>query len=188
MCGFCACATARDGRRSRDGRKSASISGYTWKLWLAVLTSKPMPSNKNQHFVPRCHLKPFTAGCEGTVINIYNIDRGCGIRSAPVKGQCSRNYFYGEDLRLKKWLQEIEGRYAQLIRNVTAPGYKLDETDKGFLRQFMFLQYSRTETAARRRAVATADMHNAVFSNSENPEKIDNSGMHENICRIDACD
>lgn len=137
------------------------------------ISSVAMPSHKNQHFVPRCHLKPFTTGCGGVVINVYNVDRGRGIRNAPVKGQCSGNYFYGENLRLEKWLQGIEGRYGQLMRDITAPGYKINETDRDFLRRFMFLQYSRTETAARRRALGTADMHDAVFSNSEHPEEID---------------
>ena len=34
-----------------------------------------MPSNKNQHFVLRCHLKPFTLNGEGVAINIFNIPR-----------------------------------------------------------------------------------------------------------------
>lgn len=34
-----------------------------------------MASNKNQHFVPRCHLRPFTRDTEGKVINLFNLDR-----------------------------------------------------------------------------------------------------------------
>jgi hypothetical protein len=132
-----------------------------------------MSSHKNQHFVPRCHLKPFTAGGGGSAINVYNIDRGLGIPNAPVKGQCSRNYFYGEDLRLEKWLQRIEAEYGRLVGKITGPGYKLDELGRFLLRRFMLLQYSRTETAARRRATGTEDLHDAVFSNRENPEEID---------------
>jgi hypothetical protein len=91
----------------------------------------------------------------------------------PVKGQCSRNYFYGEDLRLEKWLQRIEAEYGRLIGKISEPRYKLDEPGRFLLRRFMLLQYSRTETAARRRATGTEDMHDAVFSNRKNPEEID---------------
>jgi hypothetical protein len=132
-----------------------------------------MPSHKSQHFVPRCHLKPFTVEGQGAAINIYNIDSHRGIRNAPVRGQCAGDYFYGEDLNLETWLQGIETRYGELISRIKVPRYKLDLTDTEFIKRFVFLQYSRTETAARRRSVGTADIHDTVFSNSENPEKID---------------
>jgi hypothetical protein len=144
-----------------------------WQVWLAMHICGCMSSHKNQHFLPRCHLKPFTAGGGGFAINVYNIERGRGIRNAPVKGQCSRNYFYGEDLRLEKWLQRIEAEYGRLIGKISEPRYKLDEPGRFLLRRFMLLQYSRTETAARRRATGTEDIHDAVFSNRKNPEEID---------------
>lgn len=67
-----------------------------------------MATNKNQHFVPRCYLRPFTANGEGVVINLYNIDRQKFIPNAPVKNQCSGNYFYGQDDVLKKPFKRLK--------------------------------------------------------------------------------
>jgi hypothetical protein len=44
-----------------------------------------MPSHKNQHFVPRCHLAPFTIGCAGAAINVFNVRLQKGISNVPVK-------------------------------------------------------------------------------------------------------
>ena len=55
-----------------------------------------MANLKNQHFVPRCLLKPFTQDGEGKAINVYNIRHDKLIQNAPVKGQCARDYLYGE--------------------------------------------------------------------------------------------
>lgn len=64
-----------------------------------------MASNKNQHFVPRCYLRPFTLDGNGLSINIFNIDRSRAIKNAPVKNQCSGDYFYGKDQKLERALQ-----------------------------------------------------------------------------------
>lgn len=56
-----------------------------------------MASNKNQHFVPRCHLKPFTLDSTKKNINLFNIDREQILENVPIKNQCSSDYFYGSD-------------------------------------------------------------------------------------------
>ncbi|WP_107355944.1 DUF4238 domain-containing protein [Rhodopseudomonas palustris] len=68
-----------------------------------------MPDNKNQHYVPRCLLKPFTLNGDGRSINVFNMARERSIANAPVKSQCSRDYFYGrDDLRSEKVLADLE--------------------------------------------------------------------------------
>jgi hypothetical protein len=84
-----------------------------------------MASNKNQHFVPRCYLRAFSSDGGGLVINLLNLDRHRTIPNAPLKGQCSRSYFYGEDLRLEKALQTFEGPYATMLTDITQPDYQL---------------------------------------------------------------
>lgn len=107
-----------------------------------------MASHKNQHFVPRCYLKPFSLNGEGLAINMYNIDRRKGIRNAALASQCSAAYFYGEDLTLEKLLQTPEGWYAQVLKEIRTPGYRLTTDHKSSLRLFTLLQYRRTEAAA----------------------------------------
>jgi hypothetical protein len=66
-----------------------------------------MPAQKNQHFVPRAALKPFTLSSEGAAINVFNIKRDRAVQDAPVKGQCARDYFYGKDLKLENKLVQL---------------------------------------------------------------------------------
>ena len=115
-----------------------------------------MASNKNQHFVPRCYLRPFTLDGANAAINLFNIDRRRFIVGAPVKSQCSGDYFYGEDLQVEHALQGIESAYARGLVEVSSPGYELRDEHRALLRQFWLLQYLRTEAAARRSVEMTA--------------------------------
>lgn len=108
-----------------------------------------MSSNKNQHFVPRCYLRPFTAEGGGKAIHLVNLDLEKAILGAPVKGQCSGDFFYGEDLKLEKRLQDFEGRYATRLAAILAPDYRLTDEDSDLLREFWVLQHQRTEAASR---------------------------------------
>jgi hypothetical protein len=105
-----------------------------------------MPAQKNQHFVPRCVLKPFSFQMEGRAINLYNLDAKRSIRGAPVKGQCSRDYFYGKDLRAENTLAELEGHYARIVDRLV-DGHELTLTDEDWLRLFVVIQTRRTARA-----------------------------------------
>ncbi|EGR4126252.1 DUF4238 domain-containing protein [Vibrio cholerae] len=109
-----------------------------------------MASNKNQHYVPQCYLKNFATDDSKASICLYNLDRKKLVKTAPIKNQCSKNYFYGEDLVLEKALQPIEGRFSAMVRTIEEPNYILNEKDEAFLKQFWLLQYLRTEAASRR--------------------------------------
>jgi hypothetical protein len=108
-----------------------------------------MASNKNQHFVPRCYLRPFTVEADGKAIHLVNLDLEKPIFGAPVKGQCSGDYFYGDDLVLEKRLQAFEGHYATRLAGILTPGYRLTDEDGDLLREFWVLQHIRTEAASR---------------------------------------
>lgn len=107
-----------------------------------------MAANKNQHFVPRCYLKPFTWAGEGKAINLFNIDLEQAISNAPVKGQCSGDYFYGENLVLERRLQGFEGEYARCLAAVSGEAYRLTDADAATLCRFWLLQNLRTEAAS----------------------------------------
>ncbi|MCD9466838.1 DUF4238 domain-containing protein [Photobacterium iliopiscarium] len=117
-----------------------------------------MASNKNQHYVPQCYLKKFASDESKAAISLYNLDRKKLVKTAPIKNQCSKNYFYGEDLILEKALQPIEGRFSAMIRNIEEPGYILTKPNELFLKQFWLLQYLRTEAASRRSVELSAGM------------------------------
>lgn len=109
-----------------------------------------MASNKNQHYVPQCYLRQFSTTDSGSAINLFNIDSGKFIQGAPIKNQCSKNYFYGDDLALEKAFQPIEGQYSSVIKQIKSVGYKLSDDHREFLKFFWLLQYVRTEAASRR--------------------------------------
>jgi hypothetical protein len=104
-----------------------------------------MPAFKNQHFVPRCLLTPFSHDGGGKAINLYNIRHDRPIRAAPLKGQCARDYFYGKDGKLEKIFGVMEGRFREVCQHVFVGG--IDAVQLNSLKFFMYVQWRRTESA-----------------------------------------
>ncbi|TIM36791.1 MAG: DUF4238 domain-containing protein [Mesorhizobium sp.] len=111
-----------------------------------------MAENKNQHFVPRVHLSPFSVCAEGKAIHLFNLDRNQSFFDAPVKNQCSRDYFYGQDPRLETAIQTVEGHYGDCVSSLLKPRAVIKDLHATILRRFAYLQHVRTEAAARRSA------------------------------------
>jgi len=116
-----------------------------------------MASNKNQHYVPRCYLKPFTYRGENASINIFNIDRYKFIKGAPVKNQCSGDYFYGKDDQLETAIQAVEQGYGQVLKLILNANSAISEGCLDVLKIFWVFQYMRTEGASRRFAQMSDD-------------------------------
>lgn len=107
-----------------------------------------MPSFKNQHFVPQCYLRSFSLqkDIKAKSINLFNLKSKKLFENAPIKNQCSKDYFYGKDLKIEKALHEYEGSYANLLQAILQnPAYRLSEKDNKCLINFWFIQYIRTE-------------------------------------------
>ena len=107
-----------------------------------------MADNKNQHFVPKAHLKPFSVDGGGKAIHLFNLDRDRAIPNAPVRNQCSSDYFYGQDPQLEAAIQSVEGPYGQMLARVLPNGTIPGALDRTVLRRFILLQHLRTEAAA----------------------------------------
>jgi hypothetical protein len=121
-----------------------------------------MATNKNQHFVPRCYLRPFTLESANVAINLFNVDRRRFIEGAAVKHQCSSNYFYGKDLRLERALQLTEGAYSVALMAIQSPGYFMTDEHRVLLRRFWLLQHLRTEAASRRAVEMAAESRKVI--------------------------
>lgn len=121
-----------------------------------------MPIQKNQHFVPRCALKPFTLESEGLAINLFNVASSRAIRNAPVKGQCARHYLYGKDLVIENMLKDLEGRYARVLARLQAGG-TISEQDEELLLLFVAIQLRRTESAVQGMRDMVTSMSNKIF-------------------------
>jgi hypothetical protein len=87
---------------------------------------------------------------ENAAIHLFNIDRLAFVRNAPVKHQCSGDYFYGQDEKLEKAIRFLEGSYGATLSAILRPRVVLDEGHRGVLRRFWLFQYMRTEAASRR--------------------------------------
>ena len=122
-----------------------------------------MPDYKRQHYVPRCYLKPFSLDDAGAAINLYNIARSRAVPNAPVKGQCAKDYLYGENPGLERALQVFEGEYARVLHVLQDARAQPTRQDLAVLRGFAYLQYSRTDMAIRRARMAHEGMHNAIY-------------------------
>lgn len=107
-----------------------------------------MPAFKNQHFVPQCYLRPFGNKDQEKAksINLFNLKSHKLIKNAPIKNQCSHDYFYGKDLHIEKILHKFEGSYSELCKKILSNStYQIDKNDKKCLLNFWHVQYIRTE-------------------------------------------
>lgn len=125
-----------------------------------------MASNKNQHFVPRCHLRPFTKDEAGAAINVFNLDRRQFFPNAPVKNQCSGDYFYGSDELLESAIQAVEGPYGLVLKDLRRSGSKVDVGHKFYLQRFWLFQYLRTEAASIRAIEMASDLRDFAGEDS----------------------
>ncbi|MDC7675554.1 DUF4238 domain-containing protein [Asticcacaulis machinosus] len=128
-----------------------------------------MPFNKNQHFVPRCHLKPFSKDGDGLAINLFNLARRRVVIDAPVKSQCSSDYFYGKTPHLESAINTVENGYAKILPTLLHPNGPITGAQSLVLRRFMLLQYLRTEARAKAFAKNVLAMTNVPAFDIEVP-------------------
>lgn len=112
--------------------------------------------------MPRCYLRPFTTEQTDCAINLYNIDRQKVITGAPLKHQCSGDYFYGKDEHLEAGIQAVESSYAAAVKLILSPGYKLTEQHRSLLKVFWLMQHLRTEAASRRSVEMSEAMRKVI--------------------------
>lgn len=138
-----------------------------------------MPEYKNQHYVPRAHLKPFSLGGSGKAINIHLVQKDRPVWGAPISGQCAKSYFYGEDGQLERLLGRLEGAYGSLVGRLVDESFRLDDQDQWLLRYFILLQSLRTAEQVGRTLVRLTHMadffrkseeaHGQVWDSSQDP-------------------
>ena len=121
-----------------------------------------MAQYKRQHFVPRCYFRPFSLDNKGAAINVYNITRLRAVYNASIKGQCAKNYLYGEDLQLESGFRQVEAEYAEVLKTIQSAELEVSECQLNILRDFMLLQYSRTEAAINRTTSMMEDVHDTI--------------------------
>lgn len=107
-----------------------------------------MSTGKNHHFVPQFYFRRFSAD-EKSICSLIR-HSGNVIPKAPIKGQASKHWFYG-DAETEKALADIEGVCSTALRELSA----LDDPTKlagehvEALMLHLALQRSRTDSARR---------------------------------------
>ncbi len=74
-----------------------------------------MGENKNQHFVPQYLFRNFSSNKRS--INILLRKNGKIIQQAQIKGQCSKNNFYGS-IEIENLFSKLEGQHSLILRDI----------------------------------------------------------------------
>ncbi|WP_345988734.1 DUF4238 domain-containing protein [Sulfurimonas sp. HSL1-2] len=135
-----------------------------------------MANRKNQHFVPQYYFRYFSKGQSS--INVLLKDSGKIIENAPIKGQCSKNNFYGS-VEIESLFSKIEGRHSAVLKKIQsinskkefieyatmcdeAPELGLNPDLLELLQAIMF-QKSRTEFEAKKHSEMFGQVIKEVF-------------------------
>ena len=115
--------------------------------------------------MPRFYLKGFSLN--GKSINIWNLQRQLKIRSANLKNQCSKDYFYSKQLDVEEALGKIEGEMAKILKTVKNSRVlsPLGSPEHFIIVLFVLMQYGRTKYSAD----ATNEMHDKVMKHLLRP-------------------
>ena len=76
---------------------------------------------KNNHFVPRSYLRRFCSRSDREIA-LFNIKSQRTVLSAPIKSQCSRDYFYTKNPIFENEFAKIEGRQNILLDEIIRAG------------------------------------------------------------------
>jgi hypothetical protein len=111
----------------------------------------PNQKNKNNHFVPQSYLERFHSVSDRQVA-LYNLKSGRTIETAPIKTQCSRDYFYTRNPIFEDRFSEIEGRqkrlFAEIITKESVPA--TGSIERSALSTSIMFQEGRTVTAVQK--------------------------------------
>lgn len=100
----------------------------------------------NHHFVPQFYLRRFSA--DDRRVKAWLIERDRLVDGASIKGQCSKEYLYGEAPVLEDMLSVLESTFAQAFRRVTSDKKReLTVADRRDLLLFAVVQSNRTAVA-----------------------------------------
>jgi Protein of unknown function (DUF4238) len=114
-----------------------------------------MADKANQHYVPQFYFRGFSN--TGKSICVLNRTSGATIDCAPIKGQASKKYFYG-DSGAESEMEKVDGLFSSAIRRLRErPNFEEYSDDDYFLLlQNVVLQKTRT-LSARSRSKAMQD-------------------------------
>lgn len=130
-----------------------------------------MAINKNQHFVPKTHLRQFSTDANRRMINVWLPKHNKIIYGASIKDQCSKSYIYGKDLEVEELFQHPEGILGKIITELNESQRPERET----LTQLLFLwllQHIRSERALTENVLLMAAMRDMIMLGDKGSEEL----------------
>lgn len=120
-----------------------------------------MAEKKNQHFVPKVHLKQFSTDIRKKKIDIWLPKYDRIVHGASIGDQCSKSYFYGKDLDVENFFNSPEGIFGSIVNRLV----KTKSPTQDDLDRFLFLwllQYVRAERYLTEQILMMAAMREKV--------------------------
>ena len=107
--------------------------------------SKPKTYN---HYVPQFYLKNFSGNDS---IGVYNFERKKFVDETAIRKVGGREHLYGNDDKLENWFQDLEGKWAEIIKNILQQEkIPRDSTEYTYLLIFVYLSDIRGAEVADR--------------------------------------
>lgn len=75
-------------------------------------------SKKNQHYIPKFYLRFFSHQNDLKQIGIYNLKNHFFKQKVPLRHQCSKTFFYGEDEIIENFLSQMEGKFDGFFKEI----------------------------------------------------------------------
>ena len=148
-----------------------------------------MANKKNQHFLPQYFFKKFSSNKRS--INLILRKTGKVIKDVSIKGQCSKNNFYGSE-EVENLFSKIEGEHSSILRKFLSfksiHDYKkyIEDYDSTIhndikinpdmlrLLQLVLFQKYRTEYEVKKQIKTFSKIHKEIFLSSlEMKEKVE---------------
>ncbi len=96
-----------------------------------------------QHFVPKFYLRNFSNDSKS--VGSYIFSKRKLIANASIEKICGRKFLYGEDLHVEDWFMALEGKWANIIRQIISTGKLcLDYNSWAYILMFIYLSDVRT--------------------------------------------
>lgn len=108
-----------------------------------------MADRANQHYVPKFYFRYFSEN--GKSISLLRRDTGAIVANAPIRGQASKRYFYG-NVEIEGALSKMESHFSRALGRLKTGGFFEELATEDFVLtiQSIMLQKSRTMSARKK--------------------------------------
>ena len=103
------------------------------------MTDQQVTEKRNQHYVPRFHLKRFCVDGNERVIRLFNVRSQKFVASANLYNQASHDYYYGRDGFVEDQLQIMEEIFAGMLNRIVASSQPPKHNSEEFENLMSFL-------------------------------------------------